>query len=704
MQVNRSYGLLAVCGLLLLAVIAVFGQVVGHGFVNFDDGDYVVENRHVQEGLTGPWLVWAVTGYDAFNWHPLTWLSHTLDYQLYGLKPAGHHLTSLLLHATTAILLFLTLRRMTGALWPSAFVAAVFAIHPLRVESVAWVSERKDVLSGLLFTLTLWFYVRYAERPPSWGRYVLVMASFTLGLMAKPMLVTLPFVLLLLDYWPLGRWQGAGSKEHGARISNLKSQIRDSRSSLSNSLYAPRSLLALVAEKIPMFALAAASCVITFAAQRGAIAPLQERDFSSRIAGATVAYVTYLGKMFYPADLSILYGLPNGPPPTSEVLAAVILLTSISIAVFAIRRKCPFLLFGWLWYLGTLVPVIGLVQVGKQALADRYTYLTQIGLYIAFAWGVANTAASRPYRRGLAVLSALVLAGLIVSAWQQTRYWRDSVTLWSHALACSAETSVAHRCLAQALIGRGQVEEGIAHLQRALEITPDFAEAHNNLGYVLAGQGKIDEAIAHYQRALEAQPDYAEAHYNLGFALAGRGQVDDAISHYRKALETKPEFAEAQYNLGNALDRRGQVAEAISHYRKALEIKPDFAEAHNNLGHALAGRGQVDEAIDHYRKALEVQPDYAKAHNNLGHALAGLGQVDEAIAHYRQALAIQPGYAIAHVNLADVLASHGKPEEALAHYQKALDLASAQNESALADLIRARIKLRQQASPAGNSP
>ncbi len=636
-QFGEFHGPPAVSGLLLLAVLIVFGQTIGHGFINFDDDSYVFENGQVNGGLTTAGIAWAITAFHSENWHPLTWISHMLDCQLYGLNPGGHHLSNLLLHAATAILLFLVLRRMTGRLWPSAWVAAIFAIHPLRVESVAWAAERKDVLSGLFFMLTLWFYARYAERAASRGRYWPVVASFALGLTAKPMLVTLPFVLLLLDYWPLGRiggggrGQGAGSREQGGRqkmrdesqISNLRFQLSNFKSQISSSILLPSARL--IVEKIPLFALAAASCLVTLAAQRTAIRSWEQLSIAARAANAAVAYVAYLGKMLYPADLAIFYQIGSSPPPAGRVIVAVILLLAISTAAFAARRKCPYLLFGWLWYLGTLVPVIGLVQVGFQAMADRYSYLTQIGLYTAFAWGAADLA--RPWRyRGwaLAVVSTVLLAGLMVCAWQQTRHWRDSEALWTHALGCNPQNPL----------------------------------AHSNLGNALARRGLVVEAIAQYRTALEIKPDDAMTHVNLGVALAGRREFD----------------------------------EAIVEYGKALDIKPDFAAAHNNLGIALAARGQVDEAIDHYHKALDIEPNYAMAHNNLGLALYGRKEIDEAIVHFRKALAIMPAYAKAHISLGDALAKHGSHGEALEHYRKALDLASAQNDRALADSIRARLK------------
>ena len=574
-QIRRRYAPLAVCGLLLLAVLAVFGQTANHEFVNYDDHEYVYENGHVSGGLTGKGIAWAITAFYAANWHPLTWLSHMLDCQLYGLQrpagvrtmllgPGGHHLTNVLLHATTAIFLFLALRRMTSALWPSAWVAAVFAIHPLRVESVAWVSERKDVLSGLFFMSTLWFYARYVELPASWGRYLLVIASFALGLTAKPMLVTLPFVLLLLDYWPLGRFGSANGRVGGgfARSTIMEKGIEKKRW-VRQSLHPP--YMSLIVEKIPLFILAAASCVVTLAAQRDAMSSFKQLPFFGRLANAAVAYADYLGKAFYPAGLAVLYPYPLDPRPVWEAVAAVAMLLAISTAVLAVRKRFPYLVFGWLWYLGTLVPVIGLVQVGSQAMADRYTYLTQIGLFIAIAWGAMQVAGTWPYRRwGLAAVSAMAVAGLMGCAWQQTGYWRDSETLWAHTLACTSQNVTAHNSLGNALLSRGQVDEAIVHFRNALEIKPDSADAHNSLGNALEHEGQVDEAIAHYRKALEFKPDHADAHNNLGLALAERGQVDEAISHYRKALEIKPEFAEALNNLGNALAGRGQVDQAIA--------------------------------------------------------------------------------------------------------------------------------------------
>jgi tetratricopeptide (TPR) repeat protein len=688
--VRRGAGRLAVCGILLLAVIAVFGQTARHEFVNFDDDDYVCANRHVTGGLSRAGIAWAVTTLDVANWHPLTWLSHMLDCQLYDLRPVGHHLSNVLLHAATAVFLFLTLQRMTRALWPSACVAALFAIHPLRVESVAWVAERKDVLSGLFFVLTLWSYARYAERPRSWGRYWLVAASLALGLTAKPMLVSVPLVLLLLDYWPLGR--GAGSGEH---------PVGNAFRGVPYSALGRASFVRLIVEKLPLMALSAASCLVTLAAQRNTIRAMEQMDFPWRAANATVGYVAYLGKMFYPAGLAVLYPLSKEPPPAWDLAAAAIMLAAISAAAFTARRNRPYLLFGWLWYLATLAPVIGLLQVGIQSMADRYTYLTQIGPYTAIAWSAADLARSKPHFRSvLAALSAAVLAGLMICAWRQTGYWRSSETLWSRDLACAPEqNSIAHNNLGNALAGLGRTDEAIEQYRLALAIKPDYVAAYNNLGLAFANRGEAEAAIALYRKALEINGDYVFAYNNLGLALAGVGRAEEAVEQYEQALKIKPDYVEAHDNLGRALARRGAMDEAIAHFRRALEINADYAPAHKSLGLALAGRGQLREAIEQYRLALKINPGYLEAHYNLGNALADGGHLEEALAEYRTALEIKPDYVDARIGLGDVLAGCGQTDAALDEYRRALALAYARNDSDLAGVIGERMKLWRSAAP-----
>jgi protein O-mannosyl-transferase len=726
-RTQNPYVVLAVCGLLLLAVGLVFGQTVRHEFVSCDDQEYVCANPHVTDGLTVPGVVWAFTTGHASNWHPLTWLSHMLDCQLYGLHAGGHHLTNVLLHAVNAVLLFLVFWRMTGDLWPSAFVAALFAIHPLHVESVAWVAERKDLLSGLFFLLTLAAYVGYVRHPFSLARYTAVVVFFALGLMAKPMLVTLPFVLLLLDYWPLGRWPGSCAATPGSTVQPPPQR----------RYWFPWRLLV---EKIPLLLLTAASCVVTPLVQNVAVILLDALPVSWRIANALVAYIAYVGQLFYPVGLAAYYPHPGRDLPIWEVVGALVLLTGISAGALAWRRSFPYLFVGWLWYLGMLVPVIGLVQVGTQAMADRYTYLTQIGLYVAMAWGTAQLCRSWPYRGRLCgIAAALVLAGLMGCAWQQTRYWHDSETLWTHALACTSRNLVAEANLGLALADRGQIDEAIAHYRKALEIQPVYVDAHNNLGAALAGRGQIDEAIVHFQKAIEINPDYVDAHNNLGAALADRGQIDEAMAHYQKALDIKPGNAKAHYNLSLSLADRGKIDEAIAHCQKALEITPDYADARNNFGVLLAGRGQLDEAIAQFQKAIEIKPDDADSRQNLHLALARRKSILQGLAKQRELIRSRPSdtnllndtawilatnpngsvrdgaEAVALAQRAEKLsggrepaifdtlaaayAEAGRFSEAVNTAERAASLASARGDTAMADAIRHRIQLYQSGAP-----
>ncbi len=638
-----------VCIFLAAIIWVVFGQTLGHEFVNYDDDFYVYENPAVTRGLTLQGIIWAFTHVHCSNWHPLTWVSHMLDCQFYGLSPGGHHLTNILLHTATAILLFLILRQMTGALWRSAFVAAVFAIHPLRVESVAWVAERKDVLSGLFFMLTIGAYVRYAQRrsrvEPSSLRsaasgsrepraqavsaldprlsaldYCLVLLFFALGLMCKPMLVTLPLVLLLLDYWPLNRLRADAATETVFRLAGR---------------LVPRRL---VFEKLPLLGLAVASCAVTIFAQTKSILPFENMSLSLRVGNALISCVAYLGQMFWPSGLAVLYPFTAGGVGVSEVVLSLVLLAGISTGVFILRRRRPCFLTGWLWYLIMLAPVIGIVQVGAQARADRYTYLPQIGLYLLLTWAAADLCAGWRHRRVvLGGGSTIILMALIFCARAQTAYWRNSESLWTHTLACTSDNFIGHNNLGIALLKTGNVDEAMVHYQMALEIKPDFAEAHNNLGNFLFQKGSVDEAIVHYQKALEINPDYAEAHYNLGYALLKMGNVDEAIAHLQKALQINPDYAEAHNNLGYALIQKGRVDEATAHFQKALQINPDYADAHNNLGNILLEKGSVDEAIIHFQKALQIKPDFAEAHKNLSIALLQKGRVDEAIPHFQKA-------------------------------------------------------------------
>jgi protein O-mannosyl-transferase len=636
-----------VCLVLAAITFAVFGQTLTHEFINFDDNAYVYENPVVARGLTIEGFIWAFAGVHAFNWHPLTWLSHMLDCQMYGLNPGGHHLTNVLLHTATVVLLFLVLRQMTGALWRSAFVAAVFAIHPLRVESVAWVAERKDVLSGLFFILTIGAYVRYARLPWSAARYVLLMVLFALGLLCKPMLVTLPLVLLLLDYWPLRRME-------------IQTFSR------------------LLLEKAPLLALSAASCVVTLLAQHEGIESAGSFSMPYRLANTFASCAVYLRQMVWPVGLAVYYPFPvNGLPPWEAALAGTLLI-ALSMATMWQRRKQPWLLTGWFWYLTALSPVAGVVQAGDQAHADRYTYLPQIGIYVALTWWAAESCAKwRVSPMALGSLMTGVLMVLMVCTWKQTTYWKNSETLWIHTLSCTTANAVAQNNLGDALDQLGMVDEAIPHLETALRIKPDYAEAHYNLGTALLQKGMADEALDHFQKALQINPDYTEAHNNLGFVFYQKGRTDEAIAEYQKALQINPDLADAQDNLGVALFQKGRIDEAITHFQRALQMKPGFAVAHDNLGTALFQKGNVAEAITHFQKALQINPAYADANNKLAMAFLQNGNAAEAIVQYQNVLQLEPADPGAQINLAWLLAT--APEALLRNGTKALELAQQAN-------------------------
>ena len=648
---------------LVVLTIALYWPATRCDFINYDDGLYVTSNVHVQNGLTLENARWAFRNGYAGNWHPVTLLSHMVDCQIFALKPWGHHLTSVLLHAANTLLVFLFLRSMTGAIWRSVLVAALFGFHPLHVESVAWVAERKDVLSACFGFLALLFYARYAqgqiekdgERKRgvfsslfstfTSGSYWLAFVFYLLGLMSKPMLVTWPFVMLLLDYWPLERFQ-------------------------------PSRALRLVVEKIPFFALAAVASVVTFMVQKheGAVAAGENLPLGARSGNALISYCRYLGKLFWPTDLAVFYPHP-GYWPMEQVLLAGGLILGISVLLFVKRRRYPFLLMGWLWYCGTLVPVIGLVQVGGQAMADRYTYIPSLGVLILAIWGAYEL--TRRWRYHVIALSVAGSAAIVLClalTRQQLGYWKDSETLFRHALEVTENNHIAHNNLGTALDKKGQIDEAISQFQEAIRLKPDYAEAHNNLGIALDKKGQTDEAISQFQEAIRLKPDYAEAHNNLGNALDKKGQSDEAISQFQEAIRLKPDDASAYYNLGTALDKKGQSDEAISQFQEAIRLKPDYAEAHDNLGVALGRKGQTDEAISQFQEAIRLKPDDASAYYNLGTALDKKGQTDEAISQFQEAIRLKPDYAEAHSNLGVALGRKGQTDEAISQFQEAIRL------------------------------
>lgn len=578
---------LGVCIFLTAIIWLVFGQTLHYQFVNYDDDPYLLKNSQVARGLTIEGIVWAFTHVYASNWHPLTWVSHMLDCQFYGLNPSGHHLTNVLLHATTAILLFLVLRQMTGTLWRSAFVAALFAIHPLRVESVAWVAERKDILCGLFFMLTVGAYVRYARAPWSPLRYGLVVLLFALGLMCKPMLVTMPFVLLLLDYWPLNRFALPG--QTGQR---------------------PQSPRRLVLEKLPLLGLGLASCVITLFAQKDAMAPVTGLPLLLRLSNAAISYTDYLRQMFWPTDLAVLYPLEEARLSTLNTVTSIALLAGISVIVFVLRRR-RYLVTGWLWYLVMLGPVIGILQVGVQARADRYTYLPQIGLYLLLTWGTADLCARSRYRSVfLTSLASIILIPLIFSARAQTTYWQDGETLWLHALTCTHDNTIAQGNLALAYYAKGKTHEALLHYEKALQLEPNQASVHSGLGASYLEIGQVNESLAHLQRALEIDPNFADAHYNLGNTYLQMGRARDAISHYQKALEINPNDLQALNNMAwilatspDALARDG--AKAVELAERADVLAGDREPVHGaTLAAAYAEAGRFADAVKTGQRAL----------------------------------------------------------------------------------------------------
>jgi lipoprotein NlpI len=564
---------------LSLLVSGVYWQVGGHAFINFDDDIYVSENPIVLRGLTLEGVKWAFTTFHATNWHPLTWLSHMLDVELFGPSAGWHHGMNVLYHLLNTELLFLVLWRMTGGMWQSAFVAALFGVHPLHVESVAWIAERKDVLSTLFWILTMGAYLRYVRRPGI-GRYLLVTAVFALGLMCKPMLVTLPFVLLLLDWWPLGRMAPADSSVPPSWRRDVSMFFR------------------LVWEKIPLLGMSAISCAITYLAQAkgGAVLQFDHLPFWPRISNAFVSYVLYLGKMVWPSSLAVYYPHPasiHANVPIWEVVGSILLLCGFSVMALRQGHRRPYLAVGWLWYVGTLVPVIGVVQVGTQALADRYTYVPLIGVFIAVAWGISELLTGWRFRQhALGVMGGTVVLALSVVSWSQVGYWRDTVTLFSRAVAITDRNWVFMFNLGTAYIKLGQYQQAIGYFREMLRIKPDYVGAWNNLGMCYDGLGQYQQAIGYFREALRIKPDFADAWNNLGMSHGKLGKYQQAIGYFQEALRINPNFADAWNNLGMSYDGLGQYPQAIGCFREALRIKPNFAPAWNNLAAVNGKLGQ----------------------------------------------------------------------------------------------------------------
>ena len=622
--------------LLLATTLLVYQPVVRNQFVNFDDDRYITENSHVRAGLNGTTLKWAFTTFEFSNWHPLTWLSHTLDFQLFQLNPAGHHYENVLLHALNALLLFWLLRRATGSLWASLMVAALFALHPVNVETVAWASERKNVLSMFFFLLGLQAYTAYARRPAV-GRYLAVAGLFALGLMAKPQIITFPFVLLLWDYWPLGRIAG---RVLPASPSHDSAQIEDSA---QNGNPAPsRPLVWLVLEKIPLLVLAAISAVLTVRAQAagGALHPvngvLQSAigySPATRFANAVVAYVRYLGKAAWPSDLAVLYPHPGTGLPLWQVVVSAILL--LIITAFAVRaRRQPYLAVGWFWFLGTLVPMIGLVQVGSQAMADRYAYLPFIGLFLMATWaatGAVKTGLAKKKKvpglrlnAWLAVPAIAVLIAFSAVTYRQIGYWHDSETLWTHALAVTENNFVAHDKLADLLISQGRVEEAFQHYQAAVEIFPADVPANLNIGVYYHAQGNLRRAREQYQKVLNFAGDAsmrADAYSNLGSLYRQTKDYDRARENFQAALKLDPDKPIALMGVGLMARKNGDFNQAISQYLHALAVQPTDV-GYLLLEEALRQSGRPGAADAARENAQRLSANIEQAQQTAEHLLA----------------------------------------------------------------------------------
>jgi tetratricopeptide (TPR) repeat protein len=643
-----------ICLLLAFITVLVYWPARLAEFIVFDDPDYVTYNNHVQAGLTWAGVKWAFTSWYASNWHPLTWISHMLDTSLFGPSASAAHIVNLLFHTANVVLLFLVLFRATNKLWPAAFVAALFAWHPLHVESVAWVSERKDVLSTFFGLLSLLAYVGYVEKSKdqnlnSKGSYAWAILFFALSLLAKPMLVTLPFVMLLLDFWPLERWQ-----------------------SVTDGPDAQHATRNTILEKVPFFVVSAVSCVITFLAQRSeAVMSFEHRPLGLRLANAAVAYVEYLAKTVWPANLAVIYPLPH-EFPSWQVIGAVLLLIGVSILAWSLRRSGPYLLIGWLWFLGTLVPVIGIVQVGGQALADRYTYVPLIGIFLAISWGAVDLKAR--FRVDTALVSgiaAVVLAGIIIGTVRQLTFWESSEKLFRHALDITRRNAIAHVNLGVALEKQDHREEAMGEYRTALEIAPGLFQAHNNLANLLSEMGDRENAVREYEEALHLNPNAAVAHLNLGRSLSDLGQYDAAIREYSKAEQLAPDDYRLQYQMGKTLLRHGDGAEAVKRFRAALQINANDFETLTWLARALAA--DKNPAV---RNGAEAVSAAERANNLTG------GQ--------------QPFVLDA---LAMAYAEAGRFQDAQKAVQSAIDVATASGGTNMVPALQERLKLYQSNTP-----
>jgi tetratricopeptide (TPR) repeat protein len=668
---NKNQIIAAVCLLLALITTVLYWPMTGHDFIDLDDGGYITENPHVQSGLTWAGVIWAFrNSQQAAFWHPITWISHMADCQLYGMNPGGHHLTSLLFHVANTLLLFLVLNEMTGGLWRSAFVAALFAWHPIHVESVAWAAERKDVLSTFFWLLTMMAYVQYVRKPRRLRYYSLALLLFALGLMSKPMVVTLPCVLLLIDFWPLGRFRfgGLGPVE-GISASNAENV--SPRCSVAP--VPAKSAAMLICEKLPFFALMLAGSVVTYLAQKagGAVWLL---PFQVRIANALMSYVRYISKILWPANLAAMYPYSDHWPVGLVIAAALLLAVGSLLFIFRAKQH-PYLITGWFWYLGTLVPAIGLVQVGHQAMADRFVYIPSIGLFIIIVWALDDFSSRHPFKRVVFVAGGVaILMACLVCARSQLRYWRDSETLFRHTIGITTDNYVAYSCLGKGISDPRRSDEAMSWFAESVRVRPSYLEGQYNLGTLLLERGRLDEAVSHLAVAVHDNPRSARGQNNLGKALQQQGKLDEAAAHLSRAVALDPDNPEAHYNFGTLLLLQSKTGEAVAQFTEALRLKTDYADAEGNIAVALMNQGKAADAIAHFSEAARLAPHNAEARFNLGLALLDQNKPEAAAWQFSEALRLKPDDVRFHYRLAVALARQHKSKEAIPRYREALRL------------------------------
>ena len=662
-DISRRLWLILVCCVLVVMTAIAYWQVTRNEFISFDDDIYVTENRHIQDGLTREGLAWSFS-FDKRGtyWHPLTWLSHMIDCHFFGLDAGMHHLTNLILHCLNVLLLFAVLFRMTGTLWRSAFVSAIFAVHPINVDSVAWIAERKNLLSTSFWLGTMLAYAWYALRPDI-VRYSVTLAIFVLGLLAKPMLVTLPFVFLLLDWWPLGRLR-IGTVQASGRV---------------KTRYVETDIKQLIYEKIPFLFFSFLSIVISSASlkENETIISFARVHLDLRIANAVVSYVKYLGKLLWPQNLSIYYPFPAEMLPLWQVVVSTVLLLAISAVALYFFKRRAYIITGWCLYLGTLVPVSGLMQGGLwPAMADRWTYVPFIGLYILISWGLFDLCERLKCRRIVLTAGAMcILIALSTVTQLQIEHWEDNFTIYGHAIDVTKNNNIAHYNLGKAYHDSGNYDEALKHYSKSLQISPQYLEARINLGVVLEKQGKLEAAMGQYRAVLSVSPFDIDAHNNLGLILAGKGKLEDAKKHYGIVLAVSPYNTDALNNLGTALYKQGRIDEAIKHYSEAIRINPSYVKSYNNMGIALFGKGKYDDAIGYFREALRMEPDQA-VHKNLAKSIEIRDVISKSkpIAEMKNELKKNPDNAETYIKLGDLYLQAGAVTNARQHYMTALSL------------------------------